>query len=231
MAKRKMLQNQFKHPILTVDVVLFTIIAGELSVLLAKRNSQSEIFPEVFTIPGGYVHPEEDMDLKDSAIRVLKNKINFTGEIYLEQLESFSGSYRDPRGWSVSQAFCAILPETEVKSSDSIQWVKVSEINDYILPFDHSKIVNKAIIRIRSKTTYSTLPVYFFKDKFTLTELQKVYEVILGQKLDKSSFRKRIEDMEVLELLTGDFKLGAQRPAQLYKVKKDVGVWFKSNLA
>lgn len=222
--------NQFKSPILTVDIVLFTIIDKELNILLSKRDSGSKVFSGDFSLPGGFVHTNEDVNLVNSAIRVLKEKIDFRHSIYLEQLEAFSGVNRDPRGWSVSIAFCAIIPFSEVSTNENVKWVSISEVSGLNLPFDHNEIIEKAVLRIRNKSSYSILPIYFFKDKFTLSELQKVYEVILQQKLDKSSFRKRIEDLGVLTLLEGEYKLGSQRPAQLYTINNVKTPWFKSNL-
>lgn len=222
--------NEIITPILTVDIVLFTIVRGELHLVLSKRTKETNVFPERPALIGGYVHANEDRDLLDSAIRILKNKIGFTKSIYLEQLEAFSGPYRDPRGWSVSQAYCAIVPLEDVKINENIFLVKEVEATQMDLPFDHNLIINKAFQRIKSKSTYSILPAHFFKDNFTLTDLQKVYEVILGQKIDKSSFRKRINDMDILKVLEGKFKIGVQRPAQLYSLKSDKSVWFKSNI-
>lgn len=230
MVKRKMNQNQSISPILTVDIVLFTIVNDELQLVLAKRPTTSDVFPDSYALIGGYVHTSEDSDLLDSAIRILRNKIGFTKSVYLEQLESFSGPYRDPRGWSVSQAYCAIVPVEYIKINENVSLFKEQDVLEMDLPFDHIKIIKKAFQRIKSKSTYSILPTHFFGGSFTLSELQKVYEIILCQKLDKSSFRKRISDMDILTLLEGQFKTGSQRPAQLYTLKKDRKTWFKSNL-
>lgn len=218
------------YPILTVDIVLFTIKDDALHLLLSKRTNDTEAFPNQWALPGGYVHVNEDLNLIDTATRILQHKINIRKHLYLEQLETFSGPDRDPRGWSISQAFCAIIPFEDLQATPEIQWINVKEIQTHKLPFDHNLIAARAIERLQSKSSYSTLPIHFFKGQFTLSELQKVYEIILQQKLDKSSFRKRLDDMNMLTLIKGSFKGGAQRPAQLYKIKTDTTSWFKSTL-
>jgi hypothetical protein len=100
------------------------------------------------------------------------------------------------------------------------------------LAFDHALILSTALQRLRSKVEYSTLPVYFLPEAFTLTELQRVYEAILGGPVDKSAFRKKIRESDSLEELTGQWRLGSNRPAQLYRVRApNTTVYFQRGMA
>ena len=200
----------------SVDVVLLTLIEQQLHAVLLKRVAAP--FAGVWALPGGYIHADEDADAKASAARVLKTKVGIEGA-YLEQLATFSGPARDPRGWSVAIAYCALLPVQNLPPDRAdISVVPVSALPQ--LPFDHRDIVDAALARVRSKSLYSSLPVHLCGETFTLPQLQQVYENILGEPLNKVSFRRKMDEMDWLEAVAGAMQSGAaHRPAQLYRVK------------
>ena len=200
----------------SVDVVLLTLIEQQLHAVLLKRVAAP--FAGVWALPGGYIHADDDADAKASAARVLKTKVGIEGA-YLEQLATFSGPARDPRGWSVAIAYCALLPVQNLPPDRAdISVVPVSALPQ--LPFDHRDIVDAALARVRSKSLYSSLPVHLCGETFTLPQLQQVYENILGEPLNKVSFRRKMDEMDWLEAVAGAMQSGAaHRPAQLYRVK------------
>ena len=155
--------------ICTVDVVLLTLRQDVLHVVLIKRDRDP--FKNVMALPGGYVHVEEDQDAWDAAARVLREKTGIASP-YLEQLATFSGPGRDPRGWSVSIAYYALVPsEILPADDDGIHVTPVARLPS--LPFDHRSIVELAVKRVRAKSQYSSLPVYLCGDSFTLPQLRQ----------------------------------------------------------
>ncbi|ARU03877.1 NUDIX hydrolase [Comamonas serinivorans] len=206
------------HIICTVDVVALTLIATRLHVALLQRAqppAQGD-----WALPGGYVHAQTDADTSAAARRVLADKLGMHG-VYLEQLATFSGPRRDPRGWSLSVAHCALLPADALPAqgpAGAIRWVDVQQLPG--LPFDHAAIVAAALARVRNKSQYSSLPVHLCGEQFTLPQLQAVYEAVLGDTLNKVSFRRKMDDMGLLEAVPGAMLTGAaHRPAQFWRVR------------
>jgi 8-oxo-dGTP diphosphatase len=202
--------------ICSVDVVLLTIAEGELMVALLERAH--EPFKGVLALPGGFIHPHEDQDTQASAIRMLKDKTGIESP-YLEQLATFSGRSRDPRGWSLAVAYYALVPlPVVVQAQGTAKLHPASEARE--LPFDHSQIVATALARVQSKSSYSSLPVHLCGDAFTLPELQSVYEIVLGEPINKVSFRRKMDELGLLEPIEGALQGGkAHRPAQLYRIR------------
>ncbi len=213
-----------EHPTIlcTVDVVLLTLIDGALHVLLQKRAA--EPFAGALALPGGYVHAQEDQDAADAAARVLREKTGIVSP-YLEQLATFTGPGRDPRGWSVSIAHVALVAEGALRAASAAaatgerHWRPVTRLPT--LPFDHRTIVTHAVERVRTKSQYSSLPVHLCGDRFTLPQLQAVYEAVLGESVNKVSFRRKIDELGIVEAIDGEFEAGgAHRPAQLYRLRR-----------
>lgn len=204
--------------ICTVDVVLLTLAGDALRVLLLKRDR--EPFKGVLALPGGYVHAQEDQDTRDAAARVLRDKAGIVSP-YLEQLATFSGPGRDPRGWSVSIAYFALVPPGVLPHGAPGQaLMPVGSLPS--LPFDHGRIVAAAVERLRSKSQYSSLPAHLCGERFTLPQLQAVYEAVLGEPVNKVSFRRKVEELAMLEPIPGEMQAGgAHRPAQLYRLRKE----------
>lgn len=208
----------------TVDVVVLTLVDGVLSVVMVQRERAP--FAGVWALPGGYIHAQEDADAHASAARVLRSKAGIE-EAYLEQLATFSGPARDPRGWSVAISYCALIPQQKLPTPrPGLKLVPVAATGQ--LPFDHAQILQAALARVRSKSQYSSLPVHFFGENFTLPQLQQVYESILGEPLNKVSFRRKMDELGMLEPVPGEMQAGgAHRPAQLYRVRPE----FRQQLA
>lgn len=202
-------------PLVTVDAVLLTLRAGGLEIALHQRDRAP--FKDAMALPGGVVHVDED-DTTEAAIRrVLRDKTGFEPR-YLEQLQVFSGPARDPRQWSLSVSYVALVPAAELEAATRADFRFVSVDALPPLAFDHADIVAAAVARLRGKSSYSTLPFFLLPECFTLTELQHTYEAILQTRLEKSNFRRKMEAWGVLEA-TADFVTGAQRPARLYRLK------------
>jgi 8-oxo-dGTP diphosphatase len=203
-----------KRPICTVDVVMLTLRQGQLQVLLLRR--EREPFAGVPALPGGYVHAETDQGCEDAAQRVLRDKAGLQSP-YLEQLACFSGPARDPRGWSLSVAYFALLPLAGEPPPDQL-WLPVDALPQ--LPFDHAAIVAAAVERVRSKSQYSSLPVHLCPEPFTLPQLHAIYESLLGEAINPVSFRRKMDELGMLEPLPGEKRAdGPHRPAQLYGLK------------
>lgn len=213
----------------TVDIVIFTIDAGVLKVLLVKRKIPP--FAGQFAIPGGFVHEDEDLD--EAALRELKEETGVS-DVYLEQLYSFGEPERDPRGRVVTVAYYALISaDRKIEAgSDAAEADWYSTDHPPSLAFDHAGILNYALDRLRNKLEYTTVGFQLLPEKFTLTELQEVYEAILGKKLDKRNFRRKMSILKILKPLS-EYRRGGQRPAQLYRFVatrfeklKDKGILF-----
>jgi 8-oxo-dGTP diphosphatase len=203
----------------TVDVVLFTLKDTKLHVGLIQRNTDP--YKGSWALPGGYVHPQEDTNLENAAQRILNSKTD-THNVFIEQLGTVSGLNRDPRGWSLSVVYYALAT---LYNSDQVKLFALDSLPD--LAFDHKDIVGKAADRIRNKSYYSSLPVFLCGDTFTLPQLQSVYETLLGEPVDKVTFRRKIMEMDIIEE-TGIMEPRTNhRPAKLMRVKQE----FKNKLA
>jgi len=213
----------------TVDIVIFTIQQGVLKVLLVKRRIAP--FVGQFALPGGFVLQDED--LEQAAMRELREETGVS-DVYLEQLYSFGKPHRDPRGRVVTVAYFALISsDRKLKAgSDAVEaaWYPMDDLPR--LAFDHATILNYALERLRNKLEYTTVGFQLLPDKFTLTELQEVYEAILGKKLDKRNFRRKMAVLKILKPLP-EYRRGGQRPAQLYRFVaarfeklKDKGILF-----
>lgn len=201
----------------TVDVVLLCLQGTTLQVALLKRDRPP--FAGGYALPGGFIHPEEDADTLDAATRMLREKTGITSP-YLEQLGTFSGAARDPRGWSISIVYYALVPGELIEPARCPGLLLQAVDQLRALPFDHKEIVLAAVERVRNKSSYSSLPVHLCGEQFTLPRLQAVYEAILGGPLNKVSFRRKMDELNMLEPVEGALEAGrANRPAQLYRLK------------
>lgn len=214
--------HQYSIPLITVDMGIFSIIDKQLNILLVRRESHPE--KAKLALPGGFINQDKDIDIEATALRKLKKKTGVKLS-YLEQVESIGNANRDPRGWSVTILYFALIDSNRVnkKLLGNSSWHPVDEVHSIPLAFDHNLLVTKAIKRLRSKTLYTALPMALLPDKFTLTELQTIFEIILSRKLPVKSFRRRVIDAGVVEV-TDESKISGKRHAKLYKsigIKKD----------
>ncbi|NLR74574.1 NUDIX hydrolase [Leeia aquatica] len=225
--------HDFDVPLTTVDLVIFTLRQERLQVLLVRRSDHP--YKGEWALPGGFIDVRQDVDLEATARRKLQEK---TGVVtpYLEQLQAFGGPQRDPRGWSVTLAYYALLSadslqHTNTEGADDSDWLDLEgEGVPYELAFDHAQILRCAVQRLRSKVAYSSLLVHLVPVEFTLSELQRVHEQVLNRSIDKSAFRKRIRDGDFLEEVPGKMRHGSNRPAQLYRLRPELGTHYYPRL-
>ncbi len=213
----------FPRPLVTVDVVIFTVLEDALQVVLVRRpDSEDEPYAGRWALPGGFIDIAQDASLLACALRKLREKTGVTAP-YLEQLGSWGDATRDPRGWSATHAFFALLPGhglalAKGANATQVEWVEAETASRKRLAFDHAAILAAAIARLRSKVEYTSLPAFLLAEPFTLPQLQHTYEVVLGRPVDKSAFRKRMLDAGFLEeagVVDGAFG----RPAMGYRLR------------
>ena len=202
---------------LTADAVVFTIIGNSLKVLLIKRGNAP--FAGSYALPGGFLRDGETFE--QACKRELEEETNVR-DIFLKKLGVYDAVSRDPRGRVITTAFIAIIDSSNVKLIASTDAVGVEWFDIYHLPklgFDHRHIIDDALEELRYDIQVSNIAMQLLGNRFTLSVLQSVYEVILNRKLDKRNFRKRLKELGVLVPLNETAMEGAHRPAQLYRFK------------
>ncbi|RMG99797.1 MAG: NUDIX hydrolase [Chloroflexi bacterium] len=208
-----------ERPSVTVDVVIFSLVEEDLRVLLVRRKYDP--FAGMWAIPGGFVHPNES--LEQAALRELEEETGVT-DVYIEQLYTFGDPDRDPRMRVITVAYFALVPYDAIQhrpGDDAAETGWFSVFNLPPLAFDHKEIVEYALTRLRYKLEYSAVGFRLLPDVFTLSELQQAYEIILGEKLDKRNFRRKILSSGILEETGKRKKEGEGRPAMLYRYRDD----------
>lgn len=203
-------------PLVVVDVALFTVEHESLRVLLVKRAQEPEA--KRWALPGGVLKPDLDDSLEAAARRVLRTKVSVDIP-HVEEVCTFSGATRDPRGWSVAVLFYALLPRDKVNELvrskiEAVKWAVATETG-HRLAFDHDSQLNAALRTLQAKVEGQTLPLHLLPEKFTITELQLTCEAITGSPLDKGTFRRRLKNSRELVPID-EYIRGAQRPAQLF---------------
>jgi len=208
-------KKKYKFTVVATDVVIFTVQDKQLKVLLIKMKKNPYL--KHWAVPGGLVNPDESVD--NAAKRHLFDKTGVKN-IFLEQLCTFGKVNRDPFGRVVSVAYFALIPSENLKlrtteEYGNARWFSVEDLPDFA--YDHKKMIDLATKRLQAKLSYSNIVYGLLPREFTLTELQKVYEIILGKCLDKRNFRKKISSTDLLEKLRKKRKGLTNRPAVLYK--------------
>ena len=203
----------------TVDTVIFTIRDAELQVLLVRRAIPP--FKGRWAIPGGFVLANESLD--DAARRELREETGVE-DVFLEQLYTFGDPKRDPRGRVVTVAYFALVspdraPPLAGSDAAEARWFPANGTPG-ALAFDHDHILTVALERLRGKLTYTTIGFELLPQKFTLSQLQRVHEAILGEPLDKRNFRKRVEALGAVRPLNETTSDGAGRPAQVFVFRR-----------
>jgi 8-oxo-dGTP diphosphatase len=204
----------------TVDTLAFAVHQGTLEVLLVKRKH--EPFKANWALPGGFLTPE-DKSLEAAAERELYDETNLSN-VYLEQLYSFGDVERDPRGRVITVAYLALLrqEELELRASGDASGVAWWPVNDLpTLAFDHGKIISYGHQRLKYKIEYSPAAFNLIPGKFTLRDLQTVYEAVLGKSIDNRNFRKKFLSSGVLKELDETSQEASFRPARLYSFSED----------
>jgi 8-oxo-dGTP diphosphatase len=211
------LPHRYKHPhpAVTVDLVIFTLRDEELQVLLIERGLKP--FQGEWALPGGFVRIEEN--LTGAAHRELREETGLT-QAYLEQVGAFGRPDRDPRERVISVAFFAILSSDKLalqagSDARAVSWHSCNKIPE--LAFDHAEIVQAARLKLTEKINRTTIALEFLPTEFTLTELQRVFEAVRGEAIDKRNFRKWSQSLSFIKA-TGRMRRGGQhRPAELYR--------------
>jgi 8-oxo-dGTP diphosphatase len=208
--------HTYEHPrpALTVDCVVFGFDGAGLQVLLIRRGI--EPFLGTWALPGGFVRMDED--LESAARRELEEETSLR-EVFLEQLYTFGSLDRDPRGRVVSVGYFALVrPDQHPAKGDSdaseAAWFPIDDLPD--LAFDHPQILATARERLRGKIRYQPVGFELLPKRFTLTQIQDLYEAILGRPVDKRNFRKKLLAFDFLIPLE-EFTGGAHRPARLHR--------------
>ncbi len=217
----------FPRPLTTVDVVIFAVMESRLQVLLVKRpDAPGEPYPGLWALPGGFVDVDRDESLEACARRKLREKAGMETP-YLEQLGSWGGASRDPRGWSATHVYFALIPSEHVMpqkgtNAAGAAWFTLEELDGKSrLAFDHAEILQAAVTRLRNKVEYTSLPAYLLPEEFTLSELQRMYEVVMERPIEKSAFRTRVLSSGLVEPVR-KMREGPNRPAQLYRLADPV---------
>jgi 8-oxo-dGTP diphosphatase len=206
---------QYPRAALTVDCVVFGFDEGDLKVLLIERGL--EPFKRRWALPGGFVRVDETLDA--AARRELQEEAGLVN-VFLEQLYTFGGLERDPRERVVSVAYYALVKLSEhaakaATDAANAQWFPVSKVPR--LAFDHAAILETAVERLKGKVRYQPIGFELLPPKFTLSQLQHLYEAVLGTKLDKRNFRKKVLSFGLLVPLKEMQRVGRHRPAQLFR--------------
>lgn len=203
--------NETKTHEITVDVVILTIKDNSLKVLLVKRTN--EPFKDRWAIPGGFIRLSENLD--QAALRILKEKTN-VDNIYLEQLYTFGDPLRRTDARVITCAYFALIraEDVEISATPDVAWHRVYDLPP--LAFDHKEIIEYSLKRTRERLEMCPVAYQLLNEKFTLTEMQKSYELIMDKKLDKRNFRKKALSTQGLKELDEYSKTKSKRPARLY---------------
>ncbi|MEQ8554411.1 MAG: NUDIX domain-containing protein [Cyclobacteriaceae bacterium] len=200
--------------LLAVDCIIFGFNQDNLKILLIKRDFEPQ--KGKWSLMGGFLRPDETLD--EAASRILQ-KLTGLHDIYLDQLRSFSDPDRDPVDRTVSTAYYALINieehNKELTKKHSAEWFNIQDIPALI--FDHNDMISQAINRLRYKASTEPIGFELLPEKFTMRQLQKLYEAILGQELDKRNFIKKILSLDVLTKLDEKDMTSSKKGSFLYK--------------
>lgn len=211
--------SKYDRPSVTVDIVILTLREKHLHVLLIERKAWP--FEGAWAIPGGFVRMDES--LEDAARRELCEETGVV-DVPLEQLHTFGSVGRDPRTRVITVAYTALIPSEKIvleASTDAVdaRWYPVAKLPHH-LAFDHGDILAHALRSLRRRLENSNVARYLLPDRFTLSQLQEVYEALLGKPVDKRNFRKWILSLGIVRP-TDQIVRGHHRPALLYEFLPD----------
>jgi 8-oxo-dGTP diphosphatase len=210
---------KYENPAVTVDIVVFTIQNEELKVLLVKRKIDP--YKNSWAIPGGFVKIDES--LEDAAVRELKEETGASG-LYLEQLYTFGNIKRDPRQRVITVSYLALTnsDKIELKATTDVsdaKWFSLKSLPS--LAFDHDKILKYALKRLKWKFEYTAVAFSLLPKKFTLSQLQELYEIVFNKKFDKRNFRKKLFSLNILKEEETKTDV-SHRPPKLYSLKANI---------
>ena len=212
-------KKKYIQPMIATDIAILTVRDKEVQVLLIQMKQKP--FNGKWALPGGLIKKEESLD--EAAARILYDQTNVSAkDVYLQQLYAFGEVNRDPLGRVVSVAYFALVSSDKLFLRTNEAYAGVGWFSIYDLPslaYDHSKMIEHALYRLRLKLRYSNIVYSLLPEEFTLTELQTIYEIILGKKMDKRNFRKKILALPILKDTSTKRSGEANRPAKLYSFK------------
>ena len=218
--KAKPTTKEYPKPSVTVDCVIFGYRNDSLQVLLSQRID--EPYKGVFALPGGFVGVDET--LNDAAKRVLLQKTGLK-DVYMEQLFTFGEIERDPRDRVISVAYFALINLTEMENiAHSAKWHsvnRVSHLSLMLLPFDHNEIISVAIERLKAKLTYQPIAFELLPDKFIFSDLENIYETILGTEHNRRNFRAKMLSYGFIDELDETLTGVSFRPPKLFRFNKE----------
>lgn len=214
-------KNEYEKPSVAVDLLVFTVKDDRLKIVLVRRNEHP--FKDMLSLPGVFVGINETLD--EAAARGAREEAGLA-DIYFEQLYTWGDIDRDPRMRIISVSYLSLTPAEKLTLSagsrtSSAELYDVEELlsSDEELAFDHRRIIEYGRERIRNKTEYSRIAFEFLPKEFTLPQLQRVYEILLGKHLYKANFRRRVAPLieETERMTSGD----AHRPSRIYREKTE----------
>ena len=214
---------KYPHPAVTTDCVIFGFDGSELQVLLIERGI--EPFKGKWAFPGGFLNMDETA--QEGALRELKEETGLENA-YIEQFNTYSDPGRDPRERVITIAHYALVRIQEVKGGDDAakaQWFPIDEVPQ--LAFDHDKILRDAMRKLRERIHFEPIGFELLPEKFTMRDLQILYESILGVKFDRRNFAKKMMHYELLNQLDETVRPTAKRDALLYSFNKENYELFK----
>jgi 8-oxo-dGTP diphosphatase len=210
----------YRNQCIYVNIVAFTVEDRKVKVLLVQRKV--EPFVEMWIVPGGVVYNNESTDT--AAVRELKEKTGLEG-VHLQQFYAFNEPFRDPRMRMLSVAYLALIDKNKVevlqetpKTLDA-GWYDINNVPE--LGFDHNDMLKKAIQRLRQIVTSTNLVKDLLPDNFTLPELQKIYETIIGKEMDRRNFRRKFLNLGLIKKTGKQQVVSGHRPADYYKFVND----------
>jgi hypothetical protein len=210
-----------RRPNVGVTVVPFIFEDNELKVLVYKRSADAEVFAGQYSLPNCFfdISLMADLDAATKSALATKTSVEVP---YVEQIHTFSGSDIDPtRITTLNVAYLALAQKDHIKELHDhkfeTKWMSLKVLIEKDLAFNHKEVLELALQRLKSKAEYTNVSTYLLNESFTIKELREVTEYLIDEKLDNSRFRDRIKKTDIIEEVTGEFKTGLQRPAQMYK--------------
>jgi 8-oxo-dGTP diphosphatase len=203
----------------SVDIVIFRLHHAELQTLIYKRESNEQVFSNCWSLIGGTLNIN-DIDLDNAVHRTLQRRIG-QDVAYVEQVCTEASPTRDPRGWSQTTVYFALLrPEQHIAESDHLKWVSVDHPQLKSLAFDHAMLFNRVLQRVRNKASYSLLPAFLLSEKFTIAQLKHAYEMVMAKKVSENKLRDELKSNKSLSKVEKQ-KGVAHRPSDFYSVNSN----------
>jgi len=229
--KRSIEAKEIFLPHLSADPVIFGFDQNELKVLLIKTN-----YRQLWLLPGGYVGKDEDLD--EAVIRILKDRAGITADVYLDEFGVFGKRNRSEHYFEdfdetlfhkqrfISIGYYALYNPSRFnlvpdEFSESCEWIYLSKLSEIELAMDHRDIIEKALLTLREKISIKPIGYNLLPKKFTLSELQKLYEAILGKELNRGNFYRKIKNLGILNKLEEQRRGGAHKSPDLYSFDEE----------